>query len=411
MALTRLSKEERDKLSAADFADPDHRLYPVFTQEDVEATEKLLARLPHGTRLRGNLLEIAKRRGLKVPGEETSFSVEFSLTPEAISQKRVDGDHVVIPCPIIFRCGDYPDKNFSLSPEEADACVIHDFSPVELDLEHKPTVLSGKLGKLSKIEMNSQDPYLLGGEVRIPCWLDSVLGADERKLSAAFCRNTKKLIGCGIVRNPRVNDAAMMAAFYKDEAAHAQPTPVAVTPVPASTFQATGNPDVDRLRAEFGQREAELQAQLEAERKRLADMAAANEAAARERRREVEGRIAAEAINFADAEVLGLRALPSNRDQLIALYQQAARDDFANPEPVQFGSERITRVEALKRTQRTREPYQGLTQEMLAQQPGIQALFNQPSQPSPSAPMSEERRKELLSMTQVGRTVLARQSA
>src|SRR5438309_607991 len=80
------------------------------------------------------------------------------------------------------------------------------FSKVELDLEHKPTVLSGKLGHLTRVEMSQSDPYLLSGEVRIPKWLDGLLGPEDRKLSAAFCRTSKRIIGCGIVRNPRVND-------------------------------------------------------------------------------------------------------------------------------------------------------------------------------------------------------------
>jgi hypothetical protein len=53
----------------------------------------------------------------------------------------------------------------------------------------------------------------MGGEALIPAWLDGVLDKDNRRLSAAFCRKTKKMIGCSLVRNPRVSDAALMAAF------------------------------------------------------------------------------------------------------------------------------------------------------------------------------------------------------
>lgn len=51
----------------------------------------------------------------------------------------------------IFECGDYPDKAFSLTEEEATAAAAA-FTPVPLDLEHLPTVLDGKLGRLVSVE-------------------------------------------------------------------------------------------------------------------------------------------------------------------------------------------------------------------------------------------------------------------
>src|SRR5205085_11869415 len=56
----------------------------------------------------------------------------------------------------------------------------------------------------------------LHGIVALPKWLDGAL--DERKVSATWDRETKTLAGLALVRNPRVSDAALMAAFAVDEA-------------------------------------------------------------------------------------------------------------------------------------------------------------------------------------------------
>jgi hypothetical protein len=412
MAVTRLTKQEREALPAADFADSEHKLYPIMTAEDVEEAVRLFSRARNGAKLRDAAIEICKRKQIAIPAAwQSAMSAEFSVSGAA-SAKRDDPErpnHVLIPAPVLFRCDNYPDKNFSLTPEEAEGVTLAEFSPVDLDLEHKPTVLSGKLGVLARVDRSEADPYLLSGEVSIPKWLDNLLGPDERKLSAAFCRTTKKIIGCGLVRTPRVSDAAMMAAFAKaeSEAGHQPPAAPAATAAPAAQPPSAAAPPgpAPEFQAQF----AMLKEQLEAERRRSADLEASNKATAEQRLAETRARIASEAVNFADSEILANRSVPADRDGLIALYQQAALDDVASPSPsVQFGAELVTRVEAIRRTHQKRVPLQ-LSKETVPVQPGTQALFNQPGTPPATGsaqPMSEERRKQLLSLTQVGRTAL-----
>lgn len=420
---TKLTKEERAALDVADFADPEHRLYPILGEGDLAEAVSLFSRVKNGHTLRKNAEQIARRKGIPLPEAwgGATMSVEFSISA---TEKMPDPDcpgHVLIPAPILFRCGDYPDKDFSLTPEEADSRACANFKRVELDLEHKPTVLSGKLGHLAHIELSADDPYLITGKVSIPNWLDGLLGPDDRKLSVAFCRSSKQVIGCGIVRNPRVSDAAMMAAFayadtettptlLADPAPFAATQPAATSPTPPAVL----SPEAEKLRAEFAAREAKMVAQLTAEREKTAQMAAQNEAQATERRKEQEARVAAEAVNFADSEILAYRAMPAQRDQLIEAYRTAARDDMANPNLVSFGTEQVTRIEQLKRIQRSREPYhvgvEGVPQNDLA---NLTALFNAQTAPPPAggnAIPTEDRRKQLLAMTQLGRQALGRQS-
>jgi hypothetical protein len=109
----------------------------------------------------------------------------------------------------IFECGDYPDKDFSLTEEEAAAAAAA-FTPVPLDLEHLPTVLDNKLGRLVSVEARGKELY---GTVEMPDWLDSLLDDDSRRVSATWDRATKTLRGLALVRTPRITDAALYSAF------------------------------------------------------------------------------------------------------------------------------------------------------------------------------------------------------
>ena len=145
----------------------------------------------------------------------------FDLGPDADNTSLVKNDQnsdVVLRRGMIFRAGQYPDKDFSLTPKELKR-VVKDFSdPVQLDSEHERSIFDGKLGQLVSIEAND-DGTELHGLVAVPKWLDPILMQAGGKVSAAFDRATKKLVGLALTINPRVSDAALMAAFSVDQAA------------------------------------------------------------------------------------------------------------------------------------------------------------------------------------------------
>ncbi len=107
-----------------------------------------------------------------------------------------------------FEAGDYPDKNFSLTEEEMDAAITA-FTPVDNNLEHRRTILDGALGKLESVSRKGKELF---GKISIPKWLRDI-HPDPIKVSLEWNRATKRIIGNGLVLNPRVTDAAMMAAF------------------------------------------------------------------------------------------------------------------------------------------------------------------------------------------------------
>lgn len=136
---------------------------------------------------------------------------------------------------LIFECGDYPDKKFSLSPDEADAAIAA-FAPVYGDLEHMPTVLSGNLGILREMR---RDGNAIFGTADVPEWLNNVLKGTASSISCAWDRVDKTLKGWGWVLDPAVKGAALMSAYaeFRTEqdrlSVNSLPTPVApIAPLP-----------------------------------------------------------------------------------------------------------------------------------------------------------------------------------
>jgi hypothetical protein len=137
---------------------------------------------------------------------DAKMAIEFALDTTA---KR-EGEYVIRRGKI-FEGGDFPDKSLFMTPAELAAAVAA-FSPVPIDLAHTSTVLDGQLGELRSVEVGA-DGWTLFGSVALPAWLDPLLESTGRKVSATWNRLTKRLEGLALVQFPRIEDAALMAAF------------------------------------------------------------------------------------------------------------------------------------------------------------------------------------------------------
>jgi hypothetical protein len=159
------------------------------------------------------------RRSFAVDGEgNITLGAAESVTPHteydtvtaaafSLGDVRFSGEDVVYEGKV-FECGDYQDKNFSLTEEEAQQAAAN-FAPVNNDLEHLPTVLSNKLGTLSNVVAKGRELF---GKITVPKWFyDSVGG--KVNTSLAWDRSTKRIIGNGLVVTPRIPDAQLVAAF------------------------------------------------------------------------------------------------------------------------------------------------------------------------------------------------------
>lgn len=143
--------------------------------------------------------------------EPVEFSAEFS-------EDHTEGEDIVYTGKV-FEIGNYPDKNYSVTEEEADE-AIRNFKPVHNDSEHRRSVFDGSLKdgrrKLGTLERVWRDGKQILGELKIPTITAAVLG-DKVPVSVKWSPSgPKRIIKNALTWNPRI-DGAMVAAFSKDD--------------------------------------------------------------------------------------------------------------------------------------------------------------------------------------------------
>lgn len=139
----------------------------------------------------------------------TVYQPVASMAAYPIATFTATDDGYVLRTGKIFEAGEYADKGFAITPEEM-AAAAADFRPVPNNIEHRPSVLDGKLGELRTVEARGKDLF---GTIAIPKWLHDIIGAKPLKVSLEWLRATKRIDGNALVLDPRVPDAALMAAF------------------------------------------------------------------------------------------------------------------------------------------------------------------------------------------------------
>lgn len=225
-----ISQEERDKLPADDFAGPD-RSFPIRNQADLNSAVKLVGHASDPEKVKAEIIKIAKRKGLNLPdsweenGMVKNSNAEFanfaatdkSPVLEEIAPDMDGEQEYVIKSGKIFQCGDYPDKNFSLTEEELKTAVSK-FKPVALDIEHYPSLFDGKLGYLGGVSIGRDGKTLLG-RVMLTKPAAELLKDVQIKVSTTWDAAKKTIEKLALVLDPRVSDAVVMgraATFSQD---------------------------------------------------------------------------------------------------------------------------------------------------------------------------------------------------
>jgi hypothetical protein len=224
--MSALTKAECERLPDSVFADEARRLIPVLDQHDLRTAVGRLSYTPDGEkeRVKRRIITIALERNwtqlLPKTWERDVEAMKTMQTIFSLGTGTYAGDSVVREGKI-FEAGNYPDKNFEMTPDELRRAAAA-FQPVPIDLEHTPTVLDGKLGMLEAVRVSS-DGRTLFGTVRLPRWLDDLLKDGERKVSCTWLAATKRLQKLALVMNPRVSDAALMTCFaQRHDTVHGQ---------------------------------------------------------------------------------------------------------------------------------------------------------------------------------------------
>src|SRR5574343_1390017 len=88
-----LTIEQRAALSPEDFGDPERRLFPILTQEDVNLAPRRISFFPNADELKDRLISIALRKGFSVPDIWVERKAEESqeATASAFSASEVAG--------------------------------------------------------------------------------------------------------------------------------------------------------------------------------------------------------------------------------------------------------------------------------------------------------------------------------
>lgn len=233
--MSNLSQSDRDKLDEGDFGDPKGRKFPIVDQDDVYSAAHLIGKAGNPDAVRKRIIAIAKRKKLSLPdswkdeedGKKGDCNMElFEIGFSTEDKETVAlGDYVMRDAPLVFECKNYPDKKFSMTPEEGKAAVVEFNSrkskePVLLRASHKTNPLDGKLGRLVHLECD--DTGKMSGKVALPRWLHEEFKGQAIPISVGFDRNRKTLTHVGLVDSPRVNGARIEAAFAAEQKNKAQ---------------------------------------------------------------------------------------------------------------------------------------------------------------------------------------------
>jgi len=213
----------------------------------------------------------------------------------------------------IFAAGTYNDKGVTFSEADILAMAVN-FTPVELNLEHSVTVLDGKLGRLRKVFAKGAELF---GEIVIPKELKALLG-DQVKVSVEIDPKANRIVGMGLVTNPRVPDAQVVAMFSGNS--------VLRKGVGMKNFT-----DWLKQAVNFGVPEAEV-AEAEAHFTRTSNEAslATREAELAKREEAIrKGQISTTAATFADGLIAAGKILPAQRGAVVAAFSGAIETDNA----------------------------------------------------------------------------------
>lgn len=282
------------------------------------------------------VFEVAQAYMARTTYEPVTSLGTFSLDEDV----EFAGDEVLLTGKV-FEAGDYPDKQFSLTEAEM-AQAVADFAPVDNDLEHKKTILSGKIGQLRNIVAKGKELF---GTVAIPKWLYEANDRKPVSASLTWNRANKRIVGNALVLNPRVSDAQLYAAFSaaNPEGGTQMPVIIPGTKKPSwlenitAMFTANQLPegleDFDPAQVQFTDEPPVKPADKAPEPAKPAEDAAFS--ALQEEVQTLKAKNAGldakllltEAAAFADGVIKASKAFPAERDSLIAMFKQAAEDD------------------------------------------------------------------------------------
>jgi hypothetical protein len=117
---------------------------------------------------------------------------------------------------LIFKAGEYKDKNYSMTPAEI-LTAVEKFTGADVDDSHNErSIFKGKMGRVREV-YSPDNGETLWGKVGIKKWVDNAMGDLKRTVSCTWDRTTKTLAGLALTTTPRIEEAVLYAAFIADQ--------------------------------------------------------------------------------------------------------------------------------------------------------------------------------------------------
>jgi hypothetical protein len=253
-----------------------------------------------------------------------------------------DGDYRVYPNVLLFKAGDYPDKQMKVEPADLPV-MLQNTSPFNINFEHSVdgalrAIEKAGLAKAAEFWIDPVDDSIVRAKVLVHKLIDDQLEIKGISVEIPY-EGPKRFSGAGLTYTPRVADAALMAAFK--ELAHRADTP------PAGERAGRNNKPMnfwEKLKAVFTEHGINPEATGDNGVIPATPAAPAAHAAFQQQLTDLQSQVAAfttsriaeTAEGHFNRLVAEKRAVPGQKDEIVARFTKALKAD--NPANINFAA-------------------------------------------------------------------------
>ncbi|MEN6357314.1 MAG: hypothetical protein ABFD83_09545 [Armatimonadota bacterium] len=148
----------------------------------------------------------------------------------------------------LFEAGAYPDRGIEITEEDLDS-LIEGTCNAPVRIEHTSTPFDGAIGMLKSVYRKGKE--LFGKLCFTRAAWELIKEANAKRLSVAIKKDKSGIAEVSLVREPRISDAAVFSA---DDTVRIDESEIAVD---AEFSSSSDDPEVDRLRAELADKNAQ----------------------------------------------------------------------------------------------------------------------------------------------------------
>ncbi len=147
----------------------------------------------------------------------------------------------------LFEAGNYPDRGVAITEDDLDA-IIKNTNDAPIRIEHTDTPFDGSLGVLKSLYRKGRE--LFGRLCFTQAAWELIKSANARKLSVAIKKDKSQIAEVSLVREPRIEDAAV---FSTSDVLVMDETDLAID----AEFSTNQDTEAERLRSQLNEERAQ----------------------------------------------------------------------------------------------------------------------------------------------------------